>query len=223
MLNTSFLVDGLYLGVKFGYFNLTSIENLEFKTLNLGLVANYQLVNPRSLAGIIKWRGVTVGSGFVYQSSTIKYGMTLDDPDPVTGISAGGYTASLAIKNPKAELGFEVSTFTIPLEVATSVRLLWILNLAVGAGVDLAFGSSELTLGASGDIGLEQTAGTDLGAINPGSLSVSGGGTESPAFFHPKVTAGLGISLGPVVIDVPFAYYFAEQGYSVGVTVGIIW
>jgi hypothetical protein len=214
MLNTSsFLMENLYLGLKFGYFNLTAIEGLTFNTLNIGLMGNYQIIKGIDLAGVLQWRGLTLGSGLIFQRSVIEYALTLDEVvEPITG------GVSLVIPNPAAVLGFTINTFTIPLEASTSVRLLWSLNLSLGVGADLAFGKSELAFGASGDVDL-----TGAGASTPGHLTASGGGSAAPSIINPKITAGFGFTFGPVVLDIPVSFYIAQGGYSVGVSLGAVW
>jgi len=49
------------------------------------------------------------------------------------------------------------------------------------------------------------------------------GGSGSPTTFNPKVMSGFGLSMGPVIIDVPFTYYLLDHGYNLGVTLGIVW
>ncbi len=48
---------------------------IKYDSFNFGLLANYQIVDPFSI-GVIKWRGVQVGSGLVYYNSTAD--MTID-------------------------------------------------------------------------------------------------------------------------------------------------
>jgi hypothetical protein len=151
--------------------------------------------------------------------------MKLDAPVPVTvsikdipGI--GTVDTDVSITDPRAVLGFTINTFTIPLEASTSVRLLWVLNLSLGVGADLAFGESTLELGASGNVTLNDPTGKLN--TNDGYLTSSGGGSMSPSFIHPKVTAGFGLTFGPVVLDIPVTFYIAEKGYSVGVSVGAV-
>jgi hypothetical protein len=47
------------------------------------------------------------------------------------------------------------------------------------------------------------------------------GGT-GPTKVLPKIFCGPGLNFGPVIIDIPFTYYF-NNGFDVGVTLGVVW
>jgi hypothetical protein len=55
-----------------------------------------------------------------------------------------------------------------------------------------------------------------------GNLSVSAGGDMAPSVFNMKLMTGIGLNIGPAVIDVPVTFYL-DNGYSVGVSLGFIW
>jgi hypothetical protein len=120
--------------------------------------------------------------------------------------------------DPDLQFKIDSDIFTVPVELSTSVRLLWIVNLSLGAGADFSYGKSDMTMNINGDVnitGASQTA--------PGYIKVDAGVNDTlPDWVKPKLMAGLGLSLGPVMIDVPVTYYFSN-GFNVGVTAGIVW
>ncbi|GHV85627.1 hypothetical protein AGMMS50230_12350 [Spirochaetia bacterium] len=207
-LNTSsFLLEGLYLGVRFGYFSLNAIDDLTFKTLHIGLVGNYQIIKGRKPSGALYWRGLTVGTGFLFQKTTLDYNYTLDT-----------ITEGIVALEPKLDFAMAVTTFTIPLEINTSVQLLWVLNLSLGAGVDIAFGKNDVS------IGMDSKAYNVNIPSNTGSITISGGGAMSPTILNPKLMFNLGFKFGAVVIDVPITYYISKTaGISAGITLGIVY
>jgi hypothetical protein len=220
-INTSkFLLDKLYLGARFGYMNMDSldlIDGFSFNSLSLGLMANYQLIPQKKLAaGLLLWRGLNLGTGFIYQGTNIGYKIKLE-PTEAQPIGSSGYSLQI---DPSLTLDMDIKTFTIPLEASTSVRLLWFLNLALGLGVDLGFGKSDMKVGMSGDVNV--TSNGDIAEMTPGNISISAGGDMAPGFFNPKLMTGVGISLGPVIIDIPVTLYL-DNGYNVGVTLGVVW
>ena len=205
-LNSSFLVDGLYLGLRLGYVNITSYDDISIKIFHIGPVAHYRLLKGIDI-GVFKWRGITVGSGFLYQNTTLNASYLLDD-----AVSAGVFVAN----NPKLTFDMDITTYTIPLELNTSIQLLWFLNLDAGVGMDVAFGSNTTTMGIKSDV---YASGTRL----PGKLSIKGGGSEAPTIINPKVMANLGFKFGPVILDVPVTYYISDNmGLNVGVTLGFV-
>jgi hypothetical protein len=215
-LNTSqFLLDNLYLGVRFGYFNLTSVENLEFETFHIGLTGNYQLLKGiKVVSGLFRWRGVNAGAGLIFQRTALGYTYQLDRHE--ARIPDSGYL----YVDPSIIFDMGINTFVIPLEVNTSAQLLWILNLNLGLGVDVAFGENTTTLGISGVV----TGDAASGITKPGYLTVDAGGSMGPTIFNPKLMANLGFTFGPVVIDVPVSYYFVGgPGLSAGITLGAVW
>ncbi len=223
-LNCSFLVDGLYLSVKFGKFTI-DYEELSFDSFNIGILADYQLIKPKSLFGIIKWRGIKVGSGFIMETNTTDYTLALDtisqDVTDIGGLVGAAATITL---DPSLSLGIETSTYTIPIDIVTGIRLLWIANISVGVGADLNFGSSEIILGANGITNITSPGLEGLGAsFVPGSIAITGGTAGAgPKFLRPRITASLGLGVGPVKLDVPLTYYIGtEPGLNLGVTLAV--
>jgi len=207
--------DNFYVGLRVGYFNLPDLtEEFSFNSFTFGLTLNYQLLPSISLAGLVKWRGINLGTGFIYSGNTIKLSMPLDEVDEPIGSS--GATIHM---EPKAVLNMDVSTFIIPLEAITSIKLL-IFNIPFGLGADLAFGSTSLGFGIDSDIRLKNLS-YGLSERDKGSLTVDASAKNSPSFFNFKIMTGIGISAGPVVFDVPITYY-PGSGYNLGVTVGAV-
>ena len=222
-LNCSFLVDDLYLSVKFGKFTI-EYEELSFDSFNIGILADYQLIKPKSLLGIIKWRGIKVGSGFIMETNTTDYTLALPPIEQiVANIGGTGQSATITL-DPSINLGVETSTYTIPIDLVTGIRLLWIANISVGVGADINFGSSEIILGANGITNITSPGLEVLGAsFVPGSIAITGGTAGAgPKFLRPRITASLGLGVGPVKLDVPLTYYIGtEPGLNLGVTVAI--
>jgi hypothetical protein len=222
-INTSkFLMENLYLGVKFGYMNIDLMEGLNFNTFSFGVMGNYQWMPRRSIiAGLFLWRGINFGAGLIYQKTGLNYEMELDEQTDTTEITTMPGSPITTTLTPKVNLGIGMNTLTIPLEVVTSVRILYFLNLSFGLGVDLGFGSSELKVGAEAKVNIGNLP-KELTQIQPAAMSATMGGDSGPDFFNPKIMTGLGFSLGPAIIDIPVTFYLGS-GYSAGVTVGIAW
>ncbi|QEN08968.1 hypothetical protein EXM22_13550 [Oceanispirochaeta crateris] len=229
-INMDHFVENLYGAVKFGYADIsagTISDDFSFKTLSLGAFLNYQFLDGRKLPlGILRWRGLSLGSGVLYQRN--KSGFKINFPvDPVsTGdISDGSntYNAEISI-NPTLTMGVTSNSWTIPLEATTGVRLLWLLDLNIGAGVDVAFGNSEVKVNLDSPVVASESS--DLLEFNDGSANIDlGTNSDGPQFIRPRLTAGLGLNIGPVKLDIPLMYYFDSEGNSfmMGVNAGIVW
>jgi hypothetical protein len=215
-LNTSkFLLDNLYLGFRFGFFNLTAVENLTFRTFHIGFTGDYQVLKGKNLvSGLLNWRGVTVSTGLIFQRTTMGYSYDLDRQEE--SLDSGG----TIWVDPSIDFDMKINTFIIPLEANTSIQLLWVLNLNFGLGLDIAFGKNTTTLSMNGPIDGDEASYVTA----PGFLSIDAGGSMGPTIFNPKIMANLGFKFGPVIIDVPVTYYFVGgPGLSVGITLGAVW
>ena len=209
-LNSSFLVDGLYLGLRLGYANISDISGVSFKMFHIGPVAHFRLLKGMDV-GVFKWRGITAGAGFLYQKTNLNIKYVVEDVE--TGDSSSNYT----IAKPKLVFDMDIATCTIPVEVNTAIQLLWFLNLNAGIGADISFGKNVTTLGLRADVYNNFTH------SNEGALVIKAGGKMNPKKFNPKIMGNLGLKFGPVIIDVPVAYYFGEDpGLNMGVTLGVV-
>jgi hypothetical protein len=238
-----FLLPNLYLNLKYGGMSLDLKDvSLDFKVMGVG--ASYAILQPKSFIGLVKWRGVSASTGFYMQMDKIN--MTIE-PDTfkteahfrdavLAGASGNDATEKAAIlnemgygpENPDAEvaiapvfnMGLDVSTYTIPLEVNTAVALLWgVININAGVGVDLNFGNAKVVLKGSSDADIEET---DKVKFDPAQVAVDGGSSNGPSFVRPRVMTGVGLGLGPVKIDVPLLYYF-NSGLAIGITGAVVW
>jgi hypothetical protein len=214
-------LDKLYLGARVGYFKLPSlIDNFNYDYLTLGLTANYQIIPSLSLAGLITWRGLSLGSGLLYNKSNIKITVPLGEKINEE-IGSGADSLGYVRLDPKASLNLNINTVTIPLEAITAIKLL-IFNIPLGLGADIAFGKTSLGFGVDSDIELDLDPSKGLQQASKGNISVGAGASAPPAFFNFKIMTGLGFAFGPVIIDIPITFYPASNGYTFGLTMGAV-
>ena len=227
-INTSkLLLEGLYVSLKFGMLEIDGVPGAdEFKadSFTIGALVDYSIFKERSLFGIVKWRGLMLSSGVIYESNKIDYTLEIDDVSQSFDLSAasgGVFNSASVIIDPSVDFGIHSSSIVVPVEVNTAVRLLWLLNLSLGAGVDFNFGKTDIILKSGGDVrlggDLEGVAGSD------GNVSLDASTKDEwNKFVTPKLMAGVGFSLGPVIIDMPATWYITK-GFSIGLTAGIVW
>ena len=193
----------LSISAKFGMLKY-SYADFDFDGKNAGGMINYQIISPKAPpVKFVLWRGLSVGTGFMWQYNNTLYNYK---SDPFT---SGGY-----ILKPKIKIFAKSESYVIPMEISTAVRLLWVLNIHAGGGVDFAWGSSRLNYSAVGYV---------VGGGSAGLFAAYGkqGGT-GPTNVLPKIFCGPGLNFGPVIIDIPFTYYF-NNGFDIGVTLGVVW
>jgi hypothetical protein len=227
-LNTSrFLLDGLTLGVRFGMMRLPEgvlsdnpdFSNLTFDTLSFGVVGSYQVLKEKTIVPVLlKWRGLSLGTGFIYQHTGITFATKVSG-DYDYDFAAGADEGTLTL-DPKLEFSMTTDTFTIPLEVTTAIQLLTVMNIHLGLGADLAFGKNDMSLGLSGDVNLEDLPTDFIQQTEPGNLSVKGGGKMAPTIFNFKIMTGFGFKFGPVILDFPVTLYPLLIGGGTGANVG---
>ena len=218
-LNTSkFLLEDLYLGLKFGYMKLNT-SDISFGNYSVGVLGNYQIIKQKRFAkGLFVWRGLNAGTGIIYQNTNLGFNYSLDSE--TTDMDLSGYDVTASIET-QLELDWKTTSFTIPLELMTSVRLLGFLNIPLGLGADIGFGNSNMSIGGSSDIrffGLP----SDLYEITPANVSIMLNGKTRSNIFHPKLMTGLGLNIGPVFIDIPVTIYFTGNGFNAGLSIGFV-
>lgn len=247
-INLSRWVDGMRANVKVGYASISAgsiSDEISFESLSVGVGVSYQLLQPRSLPlGLIRWRGVSFATGFNFQRNTTEIEFTAAGDDFEAGealtlgdigftdgdLTGTGYTETTELgtltMTPTLLASIESRTYAIPLEVNTGIRFLYLLEFNVGAGVDLTMGSSEVAVGSKTEVGFKKNPDLeDQIDFTPGSANVGIKTTNDPQLVRPRITAGFGINLGPIKLDVPLMYYFDSDGPGamVGVNVGIVW
>ena len=228
--------------LKVGYASIekgTIADEVGFESLAVGVGVNYQLLRSRQLPlGFVRWRGLTFTSGFLYQRNETQIDVEIADSafsQPFTYQDAGltnpfgADTETLATVEvaPTVTAALESTTYSVPLELSTGVRILWLLDLNVGAGIDVAFGSSDLVFGADAVTELipADPQAADLISSTPGSVGFGVSNSEAPQLLRPRLTGGVTVNLGPVKLDVPVMLYFDEDGNTLmaGVNLGIVW
>jgi hypothetical protein len=242
--NAKFLCPGLYLNVKYGALKMEVDDfSMDFSVMGLGV--NYRLIEPRSLVGLVKWRGLSVGTGFYLQSD--KIGMKVepeeittpahfreavlegsspsDSADKEVLLEQMGYgkddSDANVILNPVFNMNLDVSTITVPFDAATSLSFFWgLLNVTAGVGFDLNFGSDKIELAGASQAQI--TSDTTKVTFTDATVTVEGGSKNSPSLTRLRAMTGLGVGLGPVAIDVPLIYYF-NSGLALGVTLAVVW
>jgi hypothetical protein len=236
-INTSkFLLKGLYLGFKFGMFDTDWIKTLllsdfSFRTMSVGINASYQLISQKRLFGsLFVWRGLNLGAGFTWQNTHLIFTPSLPIDDELKNVqislpSIEGINLPREINFPLDDsfhLSFDTYTYIIPLGAMTSIRLLGFLNVALGAGVDIAFGVTNIDAHGSFDVRVNDIQGLEgLEMKTPPSVTFSLPGTSAPGIFNPKVMGAMGFNFGPIIIDIPFTYYFKDNGFCLGFTLGL--
>ncbi|MFW5728822.1 MAG: hypothetical protein ACOCYG_04095, partial [Spirochaetota bacterium] len=234
--------------------------NASIESGSIGGFLNYLLVGNLWPNGPIRFRGISIGAGAVLHNSGIGIGIPveqiagdlsyeqglheddifvgseLEDFKGALQTADGNYpsdgnlgTASIGL-DPVMDLSVSNSALTIPIEVATALRLLWLFDFSLGAGVDLSIGGdSSITLTGSGSADVDgYIADSDYLSTSGGQMTLTQESSGRPSFINPRITFGSAFNLGPFKLDFPFAVYFPMDpnkgpGLSGGMNVGLLW
>ena len=224
--NLSFFIEDLYLSCTYGRFDYKIEQasySISYDSSVYGLFLSYGIFKEKSiLSRTLVWRGISVESGFIYSSSLVKFDKELD---PIEGVTDGIFTATV---DPSVTIEFDTKSYIIPVEIYTSIRFFYIFNLGVGGGVDfVSGGNTDINLLSDGGATITDDgvfAGSS-GMINEkGKITVDASTKDVRAdWYRLKFMTNIGLSAGPVFIDLPLTYYFTDNGYAVGVSAGIVW
>ncbi|MDY6932848.1 MAG: hypothetical protein SVZ03_01335 [Spirochaetota bacterium] len=232
-INANFIYPGLYLSFKFGKLpeSINEIDDFQTKSTLLGLGLNYTWKKSKDyFMGLIRWRGISLGTGLLYNKTEVDLTVNMEpiiEEIPDYDLSAYGLNDITGVSvelTPSFVMGVHAKTISIPFDATTSVRLLWVLNLNLGAGVDIDMGTSDIILEAAGDVHANVPENADVEMSNiPGSVIIDGSTRDAkPSFVRPRVTTGVGINILPIKIDIPITWYLTS-GFAVGITAGIVW
>ena len=221
------LRNRMYMNVK--YLTLSrDIQDFSFDTTTYGIGINYQLIDRGGKNfKPFKWSGVSIGTGFIHSADKItmktQFNEYLSDP-----LEAGGKYVKMGF-TPDMTFDIDTTSNVIPLDISTSLRILWLFNFTLGAGVDFTYGRTKIALHAVSDMNASicDTADGTYIPIDtvPGSgVAVVDAGTNGkPALTNYRLTAGVGICLGPLPVDLKVSYYPVDSGLSANVSTGIVW
>jgi hypothetical protein len=224
-LHLGFINPNLYVTGKFGFIPSMPIGDTSYQQGMFGVGVNYTLFPQIDiLFGFVKWRGLSIGSGFTFNGNSVSTSIAIPDKDSGSFSSTVGgqsVTLSASTSNTKAKLSITDSSFVIPIDVMTSIQALWFLNFGLGVGADLSFSSSTIKVGGDSDLNVN---GINGATITPGTAVLtatdsSGGGD----FFNPRIAASVGLDLALLKIDMPVSYYPLQKAFAWGLSGGIVW
>ncbi len=164
------------------------------------------------------WGGVKIHTGYEYNKTDLNFKSTINQT--VTADQGGGTYSSTILANPFANIN--VATHSIPFEISTSLRFLYLFSIYGGLGADYNTGSAT----GKGDLNsaTSPVTCTGVGCPAPGSIgdietdaNIDGKGKASPFLFR---------SFAGVQVNLPFIRVFvqADKAFGnelIGATTGI--
>lgn len=181
-------------GGGFDFSSVVGRDGLTLKSAQFGFHGKYKLILPKSISfGLLNWGGLDFVSGFTYASNSLKYQSSFDPQS--TGV---GTVSDPKINiTPAGSIGLSNTAIAIPFEIATSVRLLYILSLFGGVGIDLNFGRSTIDM-AVGSTSITSTVGGTTTTLSDASLKITASESSGGRFGDARFFGGTAINLVPL-------------------------
>lgn len=208
--------DRLKLFVNFMSSNFSKTGST-IKFSSMGLNALYNVIPPVSLPlGFLRWNGLDVTSGFRASSMNVVITRAVNDSSTGTVAEAGSPTVTTNFKG-TLNVGADVHTYAIPIEVSTSARAFYIFSPYAGLGTDISFGSATSIANLSGPITVTSSSGA-LGTIS-GTGTLNLGQSAAPQFMDLHYFVGLQAQLA--VVGVFFQYNQTLTNDTSGLSAGL--
>ena len=157
---------------------------------NFAAHLRYRWVAEKSMAaGLFKWNGVQLHTGYRFAKNKLSMAYDLGNIDPISSDPDGAgpaTTVNLGVSNAITTASIESSSHTIPVEISTSARVLYLFTFFVGGGFDYNISSkSEIDVNASGTITSDQTGGDSVSGTILANQGADGEGaaTNFRSFF----------------------------------------
>lgn len=166
---------------------------------NWGVHGQLRLLGPsRKMSAtkfLIRWGGIAITSGADYSRMTLNARKDLQSNFTLPAYTAGGPQGSVSIQN-QGTLTFSLqqTTWTVPLEVTTSLRLLSLLTIYGGFGLDFQLGGgSDLDINMSSGNLTGKVGSTSVGDLGTATISVKQHASPSAARFREIVGVQVGV------------------------------
>ncbi len=189
-------------------------RELDAQLSNVGFHAQYKLFRPpgKSMTELaIQWGGFDITTGLEYTKFRLRLQEELtsdislsddEDASDVTFASNGLFD-------------YNSTTYSIPIEVSTNFRMLYVLTLFAGIGFDLQWGENDINVALDGDlIGKHPGSGEDVAL---GTASVSVQDDSGPSAGKLRFFGGLQLNLWRLKI---FAQGNLAPNRAAGLTLG---
>lgn len=201
------------------FFNFSNLSinqsDVSFKTSAIGAHIKYNVVPGQSKgAGSLNWNGVDFSTG-VRQSKielaiTQTYNtqvQTTIDTNPVDTDVTADYQGTV-------NLGANVTTTSIPIDVSTSARVGYIFQFFTGFGADLNFGKAESVSNLSGPVTFTSNPTTDINGVTA-DANLDLGQSVGPKSFNVRSFFGMGLELGVVSLSLQYNKSFTSTADAI--------
>ncbi|MEZ4360868.1 MAG: DUF6588 family protein [Kofleriaceae bacterium] len=172
-----------------GFYNSASTDRLSGNLASAGAHAQVKILQAAQDKGLVRafrWTGLDLTSGIEYTRWKLNANKGL-----VNDFTVGsGPTATDLRLTSEGKFELTSNAVTVPVELSTGFRVLGLLSIYGGVGIDFTAGSSTVDAALSGQARTTDGSNTDVGTVT---ITADGDNTASPAAMH--ALAGLQLNL----------------------------
>lgn len=173
-----------------------SMQDVSFDYASYGLMGQYNWIGEQSVFfGSLKWNGVDITTGVKYSKIKVLFSKTFSETlqQDISDPSLGGTQTLTMTYSSQSQLGANANITTIPIEITTGVRFLYLLDTYVGLGTDINFGSADSIISSPGTVSAQEASGA-AGTMG-GDIEFDLGQQGKPQAFNTRYLIGLGYDL----------------------------
>ena len=216
-----FLIKNLDISAGFGYSSFYYDEiNLSSANINLGVA--YTLF-ARKMNETLEWNGLCIQTGAGWSSNSVNTVYTAEDITQSFSLDPDGagpvvpFDVTIRV-SPEIDITYRNSQFSIPLALATGIKIFKIINLGVAAGIAFTFGTNSIGVSVDDEI---EVQGYLSGLVEEAPrIVVSGTQTGSSARIITPFTGGnISFNLGGLILSIPVCWDFRNT-LTAGFTLG---
>jgi len=187
---------------------------------HFGMQLRYHWLKEKDLAPgyMLQWTGLQFHTGYQFTKNKLNGHYTLNpaDIDPIT-YTHGGQTVTAQVDSGSATANIEHSTHTIPLEISTGIRFLYLFSIYGGLGTDFSLSSSS----SANVSAVGQGSSTTGGVVFDMNADQEANGKAD--FFNTRAFAGVQFNIPFVRVFAQGHKYFGSDTYGVNAGVKFLY
>ncbi len=187
----------------------TGDTNAKIDMASYGVHFSYDWVKPRGNV-LLGWGGVKIHWGYEYNKTKLEFDSAISEDLSYSPVGGTTYSSSIA-GNPFSTI--DVATQSIPLEISSSLQILYFVSIYGGLGADYNLGTAV----GKGDINIPTTEVTCAGlACSPGAGDVGDIDADANINGKGKVNPFLFRGFAGVQVNLPFIRVFVQADKAFG-------
>lgn len=183
-------------------------SNVDGEISSFGVHAQWKFYPEKDLGyGSVKWSGANLTTGYRQSKTKLILTQTLKESLSQTVNVPAATTAQISFDG-TAEIGADIDIKSIPVELSTGVRFLYLFNFFVGLGGDYSWGNSESIASISGPVAINTNP--SLGSVS-GTATLDLGDKSGPNWTNYRYFYGLQFEMGVFALGLQISQNFDKS------------